>query len=176
MIASGPAHPDSSAHPGGYFGPGLAPGEIGHLPGDQKPSSRSSRGHLWCPVVRSNRLGRRNVSPAASFRCRRRAGPPKQPELPPSLETRPGCAVLDRAGRSVPAHRWVNYRPLFWISSCGPTHMVGLKLLPAKRNQRSQLLFPPRRIKRLNGGMGHRPLQAEKRILPRRFWGNSSIA
>ncbi len=124
MIASGPALPDSSDHPGGYFGPGLAlalalalgPGEIGRVPGDQKPSSRSNLGHLWCPADRSNRLGRRNVSRGSSFPCRRRAGPPKQPELPLSLVTRPGCPVLDRAGRSLPAHGWVNYRPLFWIS------------------------------------------------------------
>ena len=116
MSASGPARHDSSAHHvGGYFGPG--PGGTCLAPGDPKAWSRPSRRCARsCPDAHSNHLERRNVPPGRASQLRRTAGPEPQPGCHPDRASRPGCAVLDAASRAAPAHRWVTYYPLFWIS------------------------------------------------------------
>ena len=141
MSASGPARHDSSAHrgPAGYFDPGLGPGGTCLVPGDPKPGSRPSSCYRSCPDPRPNHLKCRNVLPGLTSRLRRASGQMPQPGLRRDRANRRGCAVLDPAGRSAPARRLVSYRPLFWISLCGPTDAAGLKLLP--RNENSGLSF-----------------------------------
>jgi hypothetical protein len=60
----------------------------------------------------------------------------------------------------------VNYRPLFWVSLCGPARSAGLKLLLTKRTERSRPLIPPRRLQRRNSRICHRQFQAEKDPAP----------
>ena len=87
------------------------------------PAGRPNR--LWCRTVP---LGphspfRRTVPLGPHSPFRRTSSPRPQPEVHRSRANRPERAVLDRAGRPAPAHRWVNYRPLSWISLCGSTRI-----------------------------------------------------
>ena len=50
---------------------------------------------------------------------------------------------------------------LMWAHALG-----GPELLPTKRNARSQLLFPPRRMQRRDGGIGHRSVSGRKGSCP----------